>query len=113
MPSYQSPIMAGGEAEADRLRHGLEILHYLSPVAVFAYYLLAVTVSVCTLQNLNVSTTGPRKFVLWFVSLVLLSYVLEACMLLTDTLANHAHFSSTDANVSWILAYIHHTLALI
>lgn len=105
--------MEVGGAEAERLRHGLELLHYLSPVAVFAYYLLATTVSVCTLQSLNVSTTGPRKFILCFVSLVLLSYVLEACMLLTDTLANHALFSSTDTNVSWIAAYTHHTLALI
>ncbi len=113
MPFHQSPIMVGGEAEADRLRHSLQILHYFAPIAVFAYYQLAATVSVFTLQNLKVSTPGPRKLVLCFMSLVLLSYVLEACMLVTDTVAKHAHFSSTDTNVSCTPAYSYHTLALI
>lgn len=105
--------MMGGEAEADPLRHGNQMLHYFSPIAVIAYYMVAAIVSVCTLQNLKISMTGPPKSVLCFMSLVLVSYVSEACMLVADTLGNHAHFSSTDDNVSWIPTFAHHALSLI
>jgi len=100
MPFHQTNFMMGGEAEADPLRYVLQMLHYFSPIAVIAYYMVAAVVSVCTLQNLKISSTGPPKSIFCFMSLVLLSYVLEACMLVADTLGNHAHFSSTDTNVS-------------
>lgn len=94
--------MKGSVADADRLHHALRILHYLSPIAVLAYFMLAGIVSFCTLQSLKASGVGPRKAILWLMSLVLLSYVVEACMLLTDTLANHARHSTTGTNVSWL-----------
>lgn len=94
-------------ATTDKLRHFLSILHYLSPIVIISFYLLAATVSICTLQSLKASRIGPRQLLLWLMSSVLVSYIVEACMLLTDTMTNDARFSSTDSNVSNPLARSH------
>lgn len=99
MSSQQTSIMEAGVTDARPMLRALAVLHYLSPAVVLAYYLIAATVSACALHKPKVSRPGPRKVVLWLVSLVLSSYFVEACMLLTDTLTNHAGFSSTDKNV--------------
>ena len=86
------------------LRH---ILSYTVPGIVLAYYILALTISVLTLQNLKAQDRKtPCKVLLWLIALVLLSYIIEAGLLLTDTFANEALNSSTDCNVSPLL----HTL---
>lgn len=91
--------MAAKMAVSHELQHALHVVHYVSPAAIIAYYVLAVTVSTCTLQNLK-TRTSPRKILIGFTCMILLSYAVEACMLLIDTLANHGQFSSTDSNVS-------------
>lgn len=95
----QIPIMPGDLRSLDRV-DALYVLQYMSPVLVIAYYLLASTVSLCSLQKARSSGTSPRKTLLWLMSLVALSYMVEACMLVLDSLANHARFSSTNSNVS-------------
>lgn len=80
----------------------LQSLHYLAPALVLAYFLIATAISICTLQNLKASRTGPRKILLSLLSLVVISFMVEACMLLTDTAVNGADHSSTDSNVSFL-----------
>ncbi|KAL2046293.1 hypothetical protein N7G274_001740 [Stereocaulon virgatum] len=79
------------------LRH---MLHYAVPAIVLVYYVLAITVSILTLQNLKFpNRKAPRKVLPQLVAFVLLSYVVEAALLLTETFANGGLYSSTDTNV--------------
>ena len=96
----QSVMMAVDVAASNSLQQALEILHYLSPAVVIAYHLLAVTVSICALHNLTSPRTSPRRLLLGLMSAVLFSYVVEACMLLIDTLIKNARFSGPDINAS-------------
>ena len=100
MASVQSPIIAAGVLATKHQQHFLQWLHYIAPALVLLYYLIATTISVCTLQNLKPGTTSPRRVLLSLVSLVVISYLVESCMLLTDTTINGARQSSTDSNVS-------------
>ena len=104
MALSRSATVAVDMTTTDRLDQALKIVHYVSPAVVIAYYLLAVTVSICVLHNLTPSHTSPRRVLLGLMATVLFSYVVEACMLLIDTLANHGRFSTTDGNVRMIPA---------
>lgn len=92
--------MTADMAATDKLQQTLCIIHYVSPAVIIAYYSLAVTVSVCVLHNLKHPRTSPLTILKWLTFTILFSYMVEACMLLIDTLANHSRFSSTDSNVS-------------
>lgn len=100
MSFHQTSIIEADVTHARPMLHALAVMHYLSPAVVLAYYLIAATVSACALHKPKAAGSGLRGVVLCLVSLVLLSYFVEACMLLTDTLTNYARFSSTDDNVS-------------
>ena len=92
--------MAAEEDPNSQQQRFLQYLRYIVPAVVFAYFWIAKTISVCTLQNLKASGTGPRKVLLPLASLVVFSFLVESCMLLTDTAFNGARYSSTDSNVS-------------
>ena len=101
MVPVQSPIMTAHMTAIDKPQHLRHILSYTVPGTVLAYYILALTISVLTLQNLKAQDRKtPCKVLLWLIALVLLSYIIEAGLLLTDTFANEALNSSTDCNVS-------------
>ena len=100
MASLQSPIMAVDVAAINQQQRFLQSLHYLAPALVLAYFMTTTAISVCTLQTLKACRSGPRKVLVSLLSLVVLSYLVEACMLLTDTAVNDAHHTSTDGNVS-------------
>ncbi len=87
-------------AATDKLQQALQIVHYLSPAVVILYYILALTISICTLHNLDSSRSRPRKILLRLTVVILLSYLVEVCLLVIDTLVNHGRLSSTDRNVS-------------
>lgn len=78
----------------------LKALHYVAPALVLAYFLITTIISACTLQNLKACGTGPRKVLVSLVSLVVISFLVESCMLLADTLIGDSCHSSTDGNVS-------------
>ena len=93
-------MMAVYVAAADQQQRFIHSLHYFGPALVLAYFHVANAYSACTLQNLKARGTGPRKVLIPLVCLVLISFLVEACMLLTDTAINGARYSSTDVNVS-------------
>ena len=82
------------------IQQALRVLHYLSPTLVIAYYVLAVAISICTLQSQKNSRSSPRKALIGLSCLVLLSYGVEACMLIVDTFASNSRYSTTASNVS-------------
>lgn len=100
MASLQSPIMASEVLATKQQQHFLQLLHYIAPALVLGYYLIATMISVCTLQNQKPGGISPRRVLVSLVSLVVISYLVESCMLLTDTTINGARQSSTDSNVS-------------
>lgn len=102
MASLQLPIMAV-EVEVtatEQQQPFLIALHYIAPALILVYFSVAVTVSVCTLQNLRARRAGPRKVLVCLVSLIVISFLVESCLLLADTAFYGAHHSSTDGNVS-------------
>ena len=108
MASLQSPIMAMEVTAVNQQQRFLQSLHYFAPALILAYFLITTAISICTLQNLKACRTDPRKALLSLLSLVVFSFLVEACMLLTDTAVNGAHHSSNDSNVSclpWIYKY--------
>ena len=79
----------------------LRVLHYIFPTIILAYYLVAQSVSICTLQSLRCSGRQTnRKPILVLQVTVLALYAIEASMLTLDTLLNNASNSSRDSNVS-------------
>ena len=100
MVSLQSPIMAVEMAATERQQRFLQVVHYLAPGLVFAYFLIAATVSICTLQNLKARRAGFRKVLVCLVSSIVISFLVESSILLADTVFNSARHSSTDGNVS-------------
>ena len=100
MPSLQSPMMAAEVAATEQQQPFLQMLHYLAPALILAYFLITTAISVCTLQHLRACGTGPRKVLASLISLVVISFLVESCMLVTDTAVNGARHSSTDSNVS-------------
>ncbi len=103
MASLQSPMTAAEVAATKQQQPFLQLLHYVAPALVLAYFLITTTISVCTLQHLRAWGAGPRKVLTSLVSLVVISFLVESCMLLTDTAVNRARYSSTDSNVSIFL----------
>lgn len=54
----------------------VEAIHYLTPFAVFLYYLVAVTIGACTLQTSNSDgKKNKRNTVLWTMLAVIITYV--------------------------------------
>ena len=102
MASLQSPMMAVAMVAIEPQQRVLKALHYIAPSSVFAYFLIATTISACTIQHLKGCTTGPRKVLVSLLSLVVISFLVESCILLTDTAFYAARYSSTDTNVSTV-----------
>ena len=93
-------MMAAEEDPNSQQQRFLHYLRYIVPAMIFAYFWIARTISACTLQNLKASGTGPRKILLPLAFLVMVSFLVDSCMLLMDTAFNGARYSSTDSNVS-------------
>ncbi|KAL9133811.1 MAG: hypothetical protein Q9175_005012, partial [Cornicularia normoerica] len=91
--------MAVEVAATPQQQRFLQCLHYIAPAWVLAYFLITTTISACTLQKLRACGIGPRKVLVSLVSLVVISFLVDSCMLLTDTAVNGARHSSTDSNV--------------
>ena len=100
MASYQSPMTPVDLAPTQKLRRFLKFLHYTAPALILAYFFITTAISACTLQNLKPCAKGPRKVLLPLVGLVVISFLVESCMLLIDTTINGARHSSIDSNVS-------------
>ena len=91
-------------ATSTGLHHIRNVLYCLVPATVLTYYILASTISTCTLQNLKAHAgKTPFKVLLWLMILVLMSFVVEALMLVVDTIDNGARYSSTASNVKSLL----------
>ena len=80
----------------------LQALHYLAPASILGYFLITTAISACKLQNLKASGTGPRKVVIPLVCLVVVSFLVESCMLIIDTAISGACHSSRDSIVSFL-----------
>ena len=100
MASFQSPMMPVDMAATQQSQRWQRYLHYIAPALILAYYLIATSISACTLQNLKPCATGPYKVLLPLVCLVVISFLVESCVLLIDTTVNGARHSSIDSNVS-------------
>ncbi|KAL6718941.1 hypothetical protein ACLMJK_003176 [Lecanora helva] len=83
---------------SQELGKALHIVYYLSPILLISYYIIAVAVSVCTLQNLKSPRNSPRKILLALTCMVLLSYFAEDCMLVVDAFKNNGYHYSTASN---------------
>ena len=82
------------------LHHMRNVLYYIVPATVLTYYILASMISTCTLQDMKARPTKtPFKVLLWLMILVVLSFGVEALMLIVDTIDNEARYSSTGGNV--------------
>ena len=80
--------------------HMRKVLYYVVPATVFIYYILASAISIFTLQNMKIRPyETPFKVLLWLMILVVLSFGVEALMLVVDTISNEARYSSTGSNV--------------
>lgn len=87
-------------ATSTGLHHMRNVLYYIVPATVLIYYILASMISTCTLQNMKAHPGKmPFKVLLWLMILVVLSFVVEALMLIVDTVDNGARYSSTASNV--------------
>ena len=96
----------------DGVQLALRALYYLSPILIIAYYILAVAVRICTLQDQKSLRSSPRKTLIGLSCLVSLSYGVEACMLIVDTFANNSRCSTTASNVSKDPVHVSYSLPL-
>ena len=104
MASSQSLVNTTDMATSTGLHRMRNVLYYIVPATVLTYYVLASTISTCTLQNMKAHTGKmPFKVLLWLMILVMLSFGAEALMLTVDTIGNEARYSSTASNVRPLL----------
>lgn len=82
-----------------QMQFAIQVLHYTGPPVVLFYYLIAATVSVCILQTLEKSERKPQKLALYYMLFVMVTYIVEASMLVFDTFNNQPRRSTTDSNV--------------
>lgn len=65
-------------SNSEQLREAVKAIHYIAPWVILAYYVIAATVSVCTLQTITAKTKddkAPRKLILWIMLVVMVIYV--------------------------------------
>lgn len=65
-------------SDSEQLREAVKAIHYLAPWVILAYYVIAATVSVCTLQTITAKTKdhkAPRKLILWVMLVIMVIYV--------------------------------------
>ena len=80
--------------------HALGVLHYVLPAILLAYYVIAQIVSICTLQKLKSRGRRiKRRPIVLLQCTVLILYIIEASLLVLDSLLSHPSNSSTDNNV--------------
>lgn len=96
--------MTGDMVVTYRLQNLRHVISYCVPAAVLLYYGIAVTISSLMLQNLKRQDQKKhRRKLFWLVAVVLVSYIFEASLLLTDTFASGGRYSCSDINVCPVL----------
>ncbi len=83
-----------------QMQYVIQVLHYTGPSVVLLYYLVAATVSVCTLQSLKKpNQRKPQTLAIYFMLFTMMTYIGEASMLVFDTFNSQPRRSTTDSNV--------------
>ncbi len=83
-----------------QMQYAIQVLHYAGPPVVLLYYLIAATISVCTLQSLKKpNERKPQKLAIHFMFFTMITYLGEASMLVFDTFNGETRRSTTDSNV--------------
>lgn len=83
-----------------QVQYAIQVLHYTGPSIVLLYYLVAATVSVCTLQSLKKpDQRKPQILAIYFMLFIMMTYIGEASMLVFDTFNSQPRRSTTDSNV--------------
>ncbi len=84
-----------------QMQYANRVLHYTAPSLILLYYLVATTVSICTLQSLKrPDEKKSRNPAIYVVLSIMITYLGEASMLVFDTFNSQPRRSTTDSNVS-------------
>ena len=84
-----------------RIRYAVQALHCTASPLVLLYYLIAAMVSICTLQSLKrPDKKKSQKPAIYFMLSIMMTYIVEASMLVFDTFNSQLRTSTTDSNVS-------------
>ncbi|MCJ1431415.1 hypothetical protein MMC27_000768 [Xylographa pallens] len=81
----------------------VELLHYATPFVVFFYYLIDTVIGLCTLRPGVVEGRNPRATVLGLMSVVIVTYICEEGIILSQLSFRANRLATTDSNV-YILA---------
>ena len=71
-------VSMGSVSSHEQLCAAVKAIHYVAPWVILGYYVIAATVSVCTLQTITAKVKdhkAPRKLILWVMLLVMAIYV--------------------------------------
>ncbi|KAJ2900779.1 hypothetical protein MKZ38_002217 [Zalerion maritima] len=86
------------------LNRSVSIIHYAYPTSIFAYYILATSVSICTLQSRtagkNPRQHPRRRIILILLFLTILSFALQVIALIVDAIAQREWLHSQDTTLS-------------
>ncbi|KAI5788411.1 hypothetical protein EDC01DRAFT_631350 [Geopyxis carbonaria] len=81
-------------------------IHYFYPAGLFFWFAASQAVSLCTLANLRApSRKARRSLFVWMQLLLLVSYTIEACLLISRSLVQKGWWSPQD-NVTYLLSSI-------
>lgn len=89
----------------------LEGLHYLYPAVVFTYFIIASSVSVCTLQTLKASIQPknqrvPRQTVLNIILLTLVTYLAQLATVVIRSVIAKSWLGREDVVVGWLSCFM-------
>lgn len=68
----------GSVSHHEQLYEAVKAIHYSAPWVILGYYIIAATVSVCTLQTITAKVKdhkAPRKLIFWVMVLIVATYV--------------------------------------
>ncbi|KAA6415967.1 MAG: hypothetical protein FRX48_00686 [Lasallia pustulata] len=92
----------GSVSDHEQLYEAVKAIHYSAPWVILGYYIIAATVSVCTLQTITAKVKdhkAPRKLIFWVMVLIVATYIGETCVHLSPALSRYPRHVSPDGNI--------------
>ncbi|KAL7267837.1 hypothetical protein RUND412_009559 [Rhizina undulata] len=98
--------MEGLSEPPEALFGAIHFLHYAYPPALFFYFLISQTISVCTLEGFRAPARRIRRnLIIWLQIAVIATYVGEASLMLARSLVQKGWWSSEDS-VIYVLSSV-------
>ncbi|KAI9873720.1 MAG: hypothetical protein M1830_010691, partial [Pleopsidium flavum] len=89
-------------SDHESIQRAIKVLYYVFPPLILLFYVVAATISVCTLQTISSTIKdqrAPRTSILWLMAGVVATYIAEATIQITSSFTQHTDIVPYEGNV--------------